>query len=179
MNNTAIVSLVLGVVLLAFGRKLFWFFVAVAGFLIGINVAEQLTGGPETTRLIIALVVGIIGAFVALFLQKVAIAAAGFVIGGYITVEILTLYGAVLPAARFHSGAYWIPYLIGGILGAILMFLLFDWALIVLSSLSGASMILRGVAVHRPAAAVLFVILVVLGILIQAHLVRPSRAAAS
>lgn len=176
MNDTTLVTVIIGVVLLVFGRKLFWFFVAVAGFLVGINIAGQLTSGPESMRLIIALAAGVIGALLALFLQKVAIAGAGFVIGGYAAVELLTLYGATLPAARFHADGYWIPYIIGGIIGAILMVLLFDWALVVLSSLGGASMILHGVAIRHSAMAVLYVVLVLLGILIQAHLFRPARA---
>lgn len=177
MNHVVLVTVAIGAVLLILGRKLFWFFVGVAGFLIGMNFAAQVTTGTDSTKLLIALVAGVIGALLAVFLQKVAIAVAGFVIGGYITVELLRLYGAALPAyARIHSDAYWLPYVIGGIVGAILMVLLFDWALIVLSSLAGASMILRGVPMQQPALPLIYVVLVILGIVIQAHLMRAYRA---
>ncbi len=176
VNHTAAVTILIGIILLIFGRRLFWFFVGAAGFLVGINIAQQLTNGPESMRLVVALVAGVIGALLALVLQKVAIAVAGFIIGGYVAVELLTLYGAALPAARFHYGAYWIPFLVGGIIGALVMILLFDWALIVLSSLGGASLILHGAAVQRTAMAVLHIILVILGIMVQAHLLRRPRA---
>ena len=180
MNSTALVTVLIGVVLLILGRKLFWLFVGAAGFLIGINIAEQVMAtGSDSMRLFIALLAGVIAALLAIFLQKVAIAVAGFVVGGYVAVELLRLYGAALPAyAQIHPGTYWVPYIIGGIIGAILMVLLFDWALIVLSSLSGASMILHGVAAQRSAMAILYVILVLVGIVVQARLLRSSRAPA-
>ena len=180
MNSTALVTVLIGVVLLILGRKVFWLFVGAAGFLIGINIAEQvMTTGSDLMRLLIALLAGVIAALLAIFLQKVAIAVAGFVVGGYVAVELLRLYGAALPAyVQVHPGTYWVPYIIGGIIGAILMVLLFDWALIVLSSLSGASMILHGVAVQRSAMAILYVILVLVGIVVQARLLRSSRAPA-
>jgi len=178
VNQIMLVTVIIGVMLLILGRKLFWFFVGVAGFLIGMNIAGQVTSGTESTKLLIGLVAGVIGALLAILLQKVAIAVAGFVIGGYITVELLRLYGAALPVyTRLHGNAYWVPYVIGGIIGAILMVLLFDWALIVLSSLAGASMILHGIAVQPRALPLLYVVLAILGIVIQAHLMR-SRALA-
>ena len=89
MNQMAIVNLLLGIVLLILGRKLFWLFVGVAGFLVGMEIAERFVTGPEGMKLLIAIAAGILGAVIAIFLQKVAIAIAGFVIGGYITVELL------------------------------------------------------------------------------------------
>ena len=60
-----IVSLLIGIVLLLFGRKLFWLFVGAAGFLVGMDIANRFFTGPDATKLIIALLVGIIGAFLA------------------------------------------------------------------------------------------------------------------
>ncbi len=40
MGHTAIVSLLLGIVLLLLGRRLFWFFVGAAGFLVGMDIAN-------------------------------------------------------------------------------------------------------------------------------------------
>jgi len=178
LNQFMFISVLIGVVLLILGRKLFWFFVGVAGFLIGLNVATQSAIGTDSARLLIGLVAGIIGAVLAILLQKVAIAVAGFVIGGYITVELLRLYGSGLQVSSQFVNSAWVPYLIGGIVGAILMVILFDWALIALSSLAGASMILHGVAVQPRALPLLYIVLVILGIAIQAHLLRSSRVPA-
>ncbi len=81
----SLVFLVLGLLLLLLGRRLFWLFVAVAGFVVGVQAAPYiLPHQSELFLLGIALVLGVIGALLAIFLQKVAIALGGFVAGGYI-----------------------------------------------------------------------------------------------
>jgi len=66
----------------------------------------------------------------------------------------------------------------GGIIGAVLLFVLFDWGLIVLSSISGASLIVHNIAIQKQVLSLLFVVLVIVGILIQAEMMRWSRAPA-
>jgi len=179
MNQMAIVSLLLGIVLLLLGRKLFWLFVGAAGFLVGMEIAERFVAGPQGTKLLIAIAAGILGALIAIFLQKAAIAIAGFIIGGYITVELLRA-SALLPKALegIHGTAFSVAYIIGGIIGAVLLFVLFDWGLIVLSSLSGASLIVRSITFQSHALPLLFVVLVVVGILVQARMKHGARAPA-
>jgi hypothetical protein len=179
MSQIAVVSLLLGIALLLLGRKLFWLFVGVAGFLVGMEIAKQVVAGPQGTNLLIAIIAGILGAVIAIFLRKVAIAIAGFVIGGYITVELLR-ESALLPTALvgIHGTAFSVPYIIGGIMGAVLLFFLFDWAIIVLSSMSGASLIVHNFTFQRQALMLLFAILVVVGILVQAGMKGRSRAPA-
>ena len=127
----------------------------------------------------IAIAAGILGAVIAIFLQKVAIAIAGFVMGGYITVELLR-ESALFPTALVgtHGAAFSVPYIIGGLIGAVLLFVLFDWGLIVLSSLSGAALIVHSITFQRQALQLLFVVLVVVGIVVQAGMKRRSRAPA-
>lgn len=77
-----IVSLLLGAVILFFGRRLFWLCVAAIGFAAGVELAPHLMTEPTPLlQLTIALVLGFIGALLATFLQKIAIAVAGFVAG--------------------------------------------------------------------------------------------------
>ena len=79
-----LVTLVVGVAMLFLGRKLFWLLVGVIGFLIGLMVATDLfQAQPEWIILLVALVGGVIGALLALFVQNIAVAAAGFLLGGY------------------------------------------------------------------------------------------------
>jgi len=179
MNQTAILYLLLGIALLLLGRRLFWIFVGVAGFMVGSEFAAQYIAGPQGTSLLIAIAAGILGAVIAIFLQKAAIAIAGFVIGGYITLELLHT-GALFPTASAgtHGTALTLPYIIGGIVGAVLLFVFFDWGLIVLSSLSGASLIVHGIRFQHPAIPLLFAILVVAGILVQAGIKHRSRSPA-
>src|SRR5947208_7474920 len=128
-----IIGLIIGAVILLFGRKLFWLFVAAVGFAAGVEFAPHLIHEPSPMlALTFALVLGFIGALLAIFLQKIAIAVVGFLAGG-------KLAGAVATAFIVHHASYsGLTFVIGGIIGALLLLMVFDWALIVLSSVVGA-----------------------------------------
>ncbi len=168
--HTAIVSLILGIILLLLGRKLFWFFVGAAGFLLGLDLTERFFAGTDMTKLVIALVIGIICAFLAILFYKVAVAIGGFFIGVYLALHLVSYLGIPI-----QPSMTWVAYLIGGIIGAILILVLFDWALIVLSSFAGASLILHSVLLPRVPGTIAYVVLVVIGILFQARIFYRSR----
>ena len=107
----------------------------------------------------IGIVAGLLGAGLALLLQSVAIAIAGFLGGGYVAIELLNMLGVG------SQGFSWIPFIIGGVLGLILVSILFDWALIVLSSLVGAFMITQAVDPTLDSSSFIFFILLILGII--------------
>jgi hypothetical protein len=65
---------------------------------------------------------------------------------------------------------------IGGIVGAILLLVLFDWALIVVSSLIGAHLIQSAIVLPASGSTIVFIGLVVLGILVQAASLRRTQA---
>lgn len=166
--------IVAGGLLLVLGRKLFWLFVAVVGFAIGLAFAERLfSAQPEWVQLVIGIVFGIVGAILAHFFQEIAIAVGGFLAGAYIA---LTLYASLsgAPAAN-GSGLGWILFFVGGIIGAVVAFMLFDWALIILSSLSGALLITEGFNLAGPMGWLAVIGLFILGVIIQANLERPPR----
>jgi hypothetical protein len=167
MTNGHILSILVGIALLVLGRRLFWLFVGAAGFIFGMHVAQQfLHGRPEWMTLLLAIAAGLIGALFAIFLQKIAICVAGFFLGGYVLTKMAAEFG--WSAGQYH----WIVFLVGGIAGLLLISGLFDWALIILSSISGAILLLQplppAVAMKRP----LFIVLAAAGIIIQAALMR-------
>src|SRR5205823_2666174 len=83
--SVPIISVIVGVAILFFGRKLFWLFVAALGFAVGLQIAAYfMREPPQWMTLLVALGCGIIGALLAILLQKIAIAVAGFVAGGRI-----------------------------------------------------------------------------------------------
>ena len=168
-----IFSVLIGVVVLFFGRKLFWLCVAAIGFAAGVELAPRLVQEPSVLlSLTIALLLGIIGALLALFLQKIAIAVLGFLAGG-------KLAGAIAAAFFVHYAQHSaIIFVIGGIIGAILLLVLFDWALIVVSSLIGAHLIVyqSTIALPQSGSIILFIGLAVVGILVQAASLRRSGA---
>lgn len=167
----SVISLILGAALLIAGRKLFWLFVGAAGFVAGLQLATQFWQGPEILAIIIGLVVGVIFAVLAIFLQGVAIGVAGFLAGGYILTVLAGMLG-------LNQGAFsWIVYLIGGIIGVLLVIFLFDWALITLSSLAGASLITQSLLLPSEIGGIIFLALVIIGVVIQGSTMQRERVA--
>jgi hypothetical protein len=159
---TVVANLLLGIALLAFGRKLFWLFVGAAGFLTGIEIAAYFQAGNASTKFLIALAAGLLGIFLAIVFYKLAVALAGFAIGGYLAINIVH-YLSIAPQPWD-----WAIYIFGGILGAILILFLLDWTLIVFSSMAGASLIVHSFPV-RYFAPLLFIVLTAIGIFVQAR----------
>src|SRR5438046_9214705 len=152
--SAAIVGALIGAVVLFVGRKLFWLCVAAVGFAGGVEIAPHLVHEPSPLlALAIALILGLIGALLALFLQKVAIAVLGFLAGG-------KLGGAIAAAFFVHYAQYsTIIFLVGGLLGAILLLVLFDWALIAVSSLIGAHLIQSAIVLPSSGSTIVFICL--------------------
>ena len=167
-----ILSVLIGAVILFFGRKIFWLCVAAVGFAAGIQVAPHLMHEPTPIlQLSIAIVFGFIGALLALFLQKIAIAIAGFLAGGKLAMALV--------AAFFVEGARYpgVTFIVGGIIGAILLLSLFDWTLIVLSAVVGAYLICHTIVLPQTGATILFVALAAIGVVVQVAAFRGTRAA--
>jgi hypothetical protein len=165
--HTHVVEILLGIGLLFWGRRLFWLFVGAAGFVAGMYAASLfLQGRPEWTALVVAVVAGVLGALFAVFLQRLAIAAAGFVMGGYVLPVILHELGW---RPQYH---HWILFLACGIVGLLLVSLLFDWALIFLSAVSGAVLILEPFHADMPLRRLMTAVLIAAGIVFQAGLAR-------
>ena len=164
-----IINAIFGGTLLAAGRKLFWFFVGVVGFIAGFQLASRVWHGPEGTAIIVGLVVGIIFAVLAVFVQAIAIGVAGFIAGAYI----LGILAAMIGLDK--GPLLWVIYIVGGIIGVATTGYLFDWALIALSSLAGASLLVEALHLQRLAGGAMFFILVILGVAIQASTFRSER----
>ncbi len=156
-------NILIGAALLLFGRKLFWLFVGCIGFIVGAEFAgEVLQGQPEWLILLIALGVGLLGAIVSVFLQRVLVGIAGFFAGGYC---LSTLATAMLHTK--YEGMPWIAYVAGGMFGAILIIALLEPALIVISSLAGATAVSQNIPLDASAKTVILIVLLVFGIVVQ------------
>src|SRR5712671_6195228 len=91
--SVAIIGALIGVVILFFGRKLFWLCVAAVGFAAGVEFAPHLMHEPTPVlQLCVAVVFGFIGALLAMFLQKIAIAVAGFLAGGKLAMALAAAF---------------------------------------------------------------------------------------
>lgn len=157
----------IGILLLTLGRRLFWLFVGCIGFVVGLQMASVYWGAqPGWFVWTIALGFGLIGALLAVFFQTLAIGIGGFAAGSTITALLM-----------IELGVAWGPMisLIGGIIGVVLLYVLFDWALIGLSTVAGAVVIVQALDWHPRIEMVLFVALIIAGILFQTKL-WPGRS---
>lgn len=157
-----------GVVLLVAGRRVYWLLVGLVGFVIGFSLAAEYLHGPDWVTLAAGLGAGLLAAALAVFFQRIAIGVAGFLIGGL----------AVLWwANQMGWGEEWWVWALGfaaGFLGSFLTRIAFEMALVVLSSVLGATFVLE--ALQRPADQIspLMLALVAAGIVIQ-FFYRKSR----
>ena len=166
------VRVVLGAALLLFGRRLYWLFVAGAGFMLGLFIADQLLGTQDQTlRLVIGLGLGVLGAILANVFQRAVIGLAGFVLAAGGTLVLLPLLGVNV------GDLGWVVAIVAGIVGVVLVQVVFDWALIILSAYAGANLL---VAAAQPLLnleptvnTVAFIVLLLAGIGIQAGARRP------
>lgn len=131
-----ILNFLIGIALLVTGRKLFWLFIAAAGFMTGLQIAARTIGGPEWVGIAIGIFFAIGAALLAVFLKTVAIGVAGFLMGGAVLTGIAGFFG-------LDGGLlYWGLFLTGGIGGVILIGMFFDLAVIWLSSMAGSYLVM-------------------------------------
>jgi hypothetical protein len=158
---------IVGILLLVLGRKLFWLFVGGSGFVVAFHLTTELLPDlPTWVFFLVAIIAGLIGAWLAVTLQWLAVGVGGFLGGGYIA-------AMLLESASFDiGGPEWLPFAVGGVIGAILLGALFNPALIVLSSLVGAILVADSLPLGSNESIAVVVIGTVLGILMQSHMYR-------
>jgi hypothetical protein len=165
-----IIRLLLGLTILTSGRKLYWLFVGIVGFVLGMTLATLFFASEsEFVYLAIALVSGVIGIVLSLLVQRLAVGLAGFIAGGYILTSLLEVLGLVI------SWPYWILFLIGGLVGVVFVTWLFDWALIVMSSLAGAGLVVQSFALQEWINIFLFIFLFVMGVGFQRSVMKREQ----
>ena len=166
------VTFVVGLAVLLFGRRLFWLFVGAAGFAVGLHVAPAaLPDAPEWLVVVAALVLGIVGAVLAIMLQWVAAGLAGFAMG---------VHGGLAAAAALGLDGPWLwaGVFAAGIVVAALALWLWDPVLILLSALVGAALLTPLLPVPAVARPWTFLALAVAGIAVQASVLAPPPGAA-
>ena len=115
--------------------------------------------------IVVGAALGFIGAILAIFLQKIVVTITGFLAGVY-------LIASVINFLQLDPGPItWFLYMAAGAIGSLLVLGLFDWALILLSSLIGASLISQSsfeMLRFEPAPrSIIFIVLLVIGIIVQ------------
>jgi Domain of unknown function (DUF4203) len=159
-------TLLVGLAVLLFGRRLFWLFVAAAGFFIGLHLAPTVLKGPEWLVVVAAVALGLLGAVLAVTFQWLAVGVAGFAAG----VEGVLAASAPL---GLDGRWLWVVAFAVGILAAALVLWLWDPVLILLSALVGAALLEPLVPVTAAVRPWVFLGLAIVGIVVQASVVGP------
>jgi hypothetical protein len=162
----AVVLIVLGLLALLLGRRLFWLFAAIVGFALGWWLTGLLL--PDGwVRLLAGVAVGVILGVLTRFLGKWAIRIVAAIAGFVILPVLLGSLGMLSGIPEF----FWA--VIGAILGFVFAVFLADWTLIFLSSILGAGLILAGAKVVAPLSEAISLIagfiLIVLGVVFQSR----------
>lgn len=163
------VPILLGVLLLFLGRRVFWLFVGGVVFVVVMDIASRFVHHQESTIFYVAVVVGVLAAALGYFLQKVALRVAGFVAGGFLA---FTLMEQHFPQVATE---WWVPALGGGVVGVVVVSFLFDWAIIILSAVIGAYVITVTLALEATNSLVTLAVLSIIGIVVQARSRRGNR----
>ena len=162
--------MLVGLALLTMGCRLFWVFVGAAGFIFGLTLATQFLIGQSAFVIVgVGLAAGLVGIVLAVFAQHLAIGVAGFVMGSYVLTYLLSISGVV------GTDWTWLAVVAGGILGAVTVVAFFDFALIALSSLAGAELVVQALNFERLTTFLLFLVLVALGAAIQTNTLKKKR----
>ncbi len=162
--------LVIGMILVILGRRVYLISIGILGFLGGLYLFTILLGRTHDWRsLLLALLFGTVGSLLAFALHKAAWIFGGFCGGGVLLLYFNDATG-ISPV-----GSPIMLFLTGGAAGAILFLLLLDWALIVVTTLTGSVLIAYQSGLGGPPGLALFAALVILGLLVQGNALRGDR----
>jgi len=162
MQTISILQAIFGLAMLTFGRRLYWLFVGGVGFALGFTLAARfLESSPLWTMLLIGLAVGVLAALAAVIMNRLVLGIAGFLVGGYLAAQVIEMINLTMDLP------VWLVFVIGGALCALLVAILFDWALVAITSLVGAASLVQLLNASSQLSLVLIAVLVVIGFFIQ------------
>ena len=103
--------------------------------------------------------------FISEFSEKFAVTVTGFLAGVYLMINLMQTFD-------LNLGPWlWFAYLAGGMVGTLLVLWLFDWALILLSTMISAALITQSVfsmmQIEIASRSLIFMVLLIVGIVVQ------------
>lgn len=156
-----VIMIVVGLVLLVAGWRVYEFVIVIAGAMVGAAIASSLVVSTDAvTNLVVLLIGGVIGAVLSFFLYYVAVFLIGMHFGILLTNGLATTL-ALQPVSP-------LVLIVGGVIGGLILLGLSFQFLIVLSSLVGAQLLV--VALGLPT--IWTLVIALLGILVQFGLTR-------
>jgi hypothetical protein len=126
---------IVGGILLFLGHELNFIFAGAMAALIGFRLTPLLPPQwPSWSDAAFMITLGVIAAVLVLLNERVGYFISGFLAGGFLLIEYFAPGVLSVP---------WLPFLIGGIIGSLVLGLLTEWALILVSAGIGATYVLN------------------------------------
>lgn len=158
---------VIGGILLFLGRELNFLFAAAMAALIAFRLTPLLPAQwPWWGDGAFILTLAIIAAILVLLNARAGYFVSGFLAGGYLLVEYYAPNMMIVP---------WLPFVIGGVIGALILGLLTEWALILVSSGIGAAYVLNLVRLDPTAEILVGAGLFIVGALTQVIIMQAQK----
>ena len=158
---------VIGGVILFLGRELNFLFAGAMAFLIGVRLTPMLPSQwPDWTEWAFMIGLAVIAASLTFVDERGGFVISGFLAGGYVAAEWYTPNMLVIPV---------MPFLLGGLAGALILGLFTDWALIVLSSLIGGYYLTTLFRLAETPRVLITAGLIIIGAVAQAIIMRQQK----
>jgi hypothetical protein len=162
--------IVLGFVLLTTGQQLPWLFVAAAGFLFGNLIGQQpFLGFSGINLTLLSLGIAVISGLLVIYFRRIMVVIAGFLAGAYICYN--------LPTALGWSNTWitWWVLLIAGIISATIILIWNTLPLILVTALTGSTLVIQYTSFKQLSELLLFVIFFLFGITAQWVLMQYTK----
>jgi hypothetical protein len=157
----------IGVISLITGRQLYWLYSGGVAFITAFFLSPLFYNlGAGLDLFFTALGIGVVAAFLTFLVGRVMVALLSFFAGGYLLVMMPNTLGW---GTEWFS---WIFFVIAGIVATLLVLVWFDFTLILLSSLTGANLIVQTVQLSVFNINIAFFALAIFGMVTQAILLQ-------
>ena len=160
---------VIGAILLFLGRELNFLFAAAMAILWAFRIAPELPATwPGWGVWAFVITVALVAAIIALVNERIGYFLSGFLAGSFFLVEYFAPGASTVPI---------LPFIIGGVLGSLVLGLLTEWAMILVSSAIGAAYVLGLFRLNPTAEILVGAGLFVVGALTQVILMQSQKHA--
>jgi hypothetical protein len=164
-----IVRGVIGGILLFLGHELNFLFAGAMAALIGVRLTPLLPSQwPWWVDYAFIIGLGVIAAVVVLLNERLGYFISGFLAGGLLLVEYFSPDTLTVP---------WLPFVIGGVIGTLIIGIFTDWALILVTSAIGASYLLNLFVLNPTLEILIGAGLFIVGALTQVVIMQSQRHA--